>query len=106
MINVFNVNPINKGDILASCSVEITPWKIKIHKIVVFQKGSNRWISLPREKYESNGETKYTDLLEFTDNGARQRFRDQIMFAIDDYIMKNGDLSPEDVIKEDEPFPF
>lgn len=66
----------------------------------------NRWISLPREKYESAGETKYTDLLEFTDNGAKQRFRDQIMAAIDDYIMKNGDLSPEDVIKEDDMYPF
>jgi len=106
MIEVSNVFPINKGDLLASCSVEIKPWKLKIHKVVVFQKGINRWVSLPREKYEANGETKYNDLMEFTDSGATKRFRDQIMQAIDEYIEKNGDMVPEDVIKEDEPFPF
>jgi len=106
MIEVFNIYPIHKGDLLASCSVEIKPWKLKIHKVTVFQKGLNRWISLPREKYESNGETKYNDLLEFTDAGATKRFRDQVMQAVDAYIQKNGDLAPEDVVKENEDFPF
>lgn len=106
MIEIFNINPIYKGDLLASCSVEIKPWKLKIHGIVVFQKGSQRWISLPREKYEVNGETKYKDLMEFTDQGAAKRFRDQIMEAVDAYVAKNGDLMPEDVIKENDPFPF
>ncbi len=106
MIEIFNIQPIHKGDLLASCSVEIRPWKLKIHKVTVFQKGVQRWISLPRDKYESNGETKYTDLLEFTDNGAKGRFRDQILEAVDAYMNKNGDLVPEDVIKETDPFPF
>jgi hypothetical protein len=106
MIEIFNINPIHKGDLLASCSVEIKPWKLKIHKITVFQKGVNRWISLPREKYESNGETKYNDVLEFTDSGASARFRAQIMDAVDKYIADHGDLTPEDVIKDDEPLPF
>lgn len=106
MIEVFNVYPIHKGDLLASCSVEIKPWKLKIHKVTVFQKGLNRWVCLPREKYEAAGETKYNDLMEFTDAGAVKRFRDQIMAAVDAYIEKNGDLVPENVIKEDEPFPF
>lgn len=105
MIDVFNIYEINKGDMLASCSVHIRPWKMKIHKIVIWQKGENRWISLPKEKYEKNGETKYTDLLEFDDSGASKRFRDQIMQAVDEYIERKGDLSPEDVIKDEE-LPF
>lgn len=107
MIEIINVNPINKGDMLASVSVHIKPWKFKIHKIAVFQKGQNRWVSLPREKYETReGETKYNDLMEFDDPAVSKRFRDQIMQAVDAYIMRNGDLVPEDVVKENEPFPF
>jgi len=104
MIEVISVNPINKGDMLASVSVAIKPWKLKIHEITVMQKGVNRWVNLPQRKYEANGETKYAKQLEFDDAGVEKRFRDQIMAAVDEYIMRNGDLVPEDVVKEEEPF--
>lgn len=107
MIEVSNINPINKGDILATVSVHIRPWKLKIHEVCIFQKGLNKWISLPSRKYENKeGETKYFKLLEFDDSGAEKRFRDQIVHAVDEYIEIHGDLVPEDVIKESEPFPF
>lgn len=106
MIEIISVNPINKGDILATVSVAIKPWKLKIHEVMVIQKGANRWVNLPSRKYESNGETKYAKQLEFDDAAVEKRFRDQIMAAVDEYIMRNGDLVPEDVVKEDEPFPF
>ncbi len=105
MIEISNIHPIHKGDVLASVTAYIKPWKMKIHKITVFQKGVNRWVNLPQEKYDSNGETKYTKLIEFDDTSVEKRFRDQIMHGIDEYIAKNGDLTPEDVIK-DEPVPF
>jgi hypothetical protein len=107
MIEVSNINPINKGDVLASVSVHIKPWKLKLHEVLVFQKGLNRWVSLPTRKYEDKeGVTKYQKLMEFDDTGAEKRFRDQIMQAVDAYIQRNGDLLPEDVVKEDEPLPF
>jgi DNA-binding cell septation regulator SpoVG len=106
MIDIISVNPINKGDTLASVSVAIRPWKLKIHEILVFQKGVNRWVSLPSRKYEKDGEIKYAKLIEFDDSSVEKRFRDQIMQAVDAYVEKNGDLLPEDVVKEDEPFPF
>lgn len=108
MISIQNINPINKGNVLASCTVEIRPWKLKIHKVLVFQKGTQRWVTFPSEKFENTaGEIKYNELLEFTDNGARVRFRDQIMEAVDAYMALHGDeMIPEDVIKIDEPFPF
>jgi hypothetical protein len=106
MIEVISVNPINKGDILASVSVHIKPWKLKIHEIMVFQKGVNRWVNLPQRKYETNGEAKYSKLMEWDDGGVDKRFRDQIMKAVDEYIMRNGDLVPEDVVKENDPYAF
>ena len=105
MIDITNINVLNKGNILATCTVHIRPWKLKINEVIVFQKGQNRWISLPSRKFDKDGETKYFPLMEFDDNGADKRFRDQIMTAIDAYISKNGDLTPEDTIKND-PFPF
>lgn len=106
MIEVISVNPINKGDMVASVSVHIKPWKQKIHEIMVWQKGINRWISLPTRKYETQGETKYAKLIEFDDAAADKRFRDQILQAVEAYIERNGDLVPEDVIKDDQEFPF
>lgn len=106
MIEITSVNPINKGDLLATVSVHIKPWKLRIHEIAVFQKGVNRYISLPTRKWENQGETKYVKLLEFDDNAVEKRFRDQIMQAVDDYIERNGDLVAEDVIKDDLDFPF
>ena len=106
MIEVISVNPINKGDILATVSVAIRPWKLKIHEVMVIQKGANRWVNLPQRRYEVNGETKYAKLLEFDDAAVEKRFRDQVMASVDEYIMRNGDLVPEDVVKEEEPFPF
>jgi len=106
MIEISNVNPINKGDVLASVSVHIRPWKLKIHEVVVFQKGQNRWVSLPSRKYEVHGETKYAKQMEFDDSSAEKRFRDQIMEAVDQYMEANNGLNAENVIKEDEPFPF
>lgn len=105
MIEITSVNPINKGDILATISVYIKPWKLKIHEVMVVQKGANRWVNLPSRKYESNGETKYAKLLEFDDNATEKRFRDQVVLAVDEYINRHGDLVPEDVIKDQE-MPF
>lgn len=106
MLEIISVNPINKGDMLASVSVHIKPWKMKIHEVMVMQKGLTKWVNLPSRKYEANGETKYAKLLEFDDAGVEKRFRDQILSAVDEYIMRNGDLVPEDVVKPDEAFPF
>lgn len=44
--------------------------------------------------------------MEFDDAATEKRFRDQIMKAVDEYTERNGDLVPEDVIRENQSFPF
>lgn len=67
----------------------------------------NRWVSLPRERYDDkDGVTQYKNILEFDDSQVEKRFRDQIMEAVDQYIEKNDGLNTENVIRRDEPFPF
>ena len=106
MIEIFNVRPINKGNIGASCSIYVKPWDLEINDLTVFQQGVNKWVSFPRKKYETNtGETKYSDYLAFRDPQKMTRLRKLVLDAVDDYILKNGDLVPESPIKEG-PNPF
>ncbi len=107
MIEIFNVNVINKGDMQATCSVKFKPWKFTLHQIPIFQKGVNRWVGLPTKKYETVlGEIKYQDIMEWDDESTKKRFRDQIILAVDDYIEKNNGLHGEPLVSENNDFPF
>lgn len=107
MLEVQNINSVNKGSLLATCDVHIIPWKMTLHEVKIFQKGSNRWLGMPAREYTSDlGEKKYTDLVTFDNEGVKNRFRSQIMGAVDKYLESNPDLKPEDVIKENDELPF
>ena len=107
MLEVQNINAIHKGSLLATCDVHIIPWKMTLHEIKIFEKGANRWIGMPAKEFVNDlGEKKYTDLITFDNDGIKNRFRNQIMGAVDKYLASNLDMKPEDVVKEcDEP-PF
>lgn len=107
MIEILNVHPIKKGTLLASCDVRIVPWKFTFHRVTIFEKGAQRWMSLPSEKYTNDaGEVKYKPLGSFDSPEILERFRGQIMKEIDKYLEKNPDLKPEDVVKETDELPF
>ena len=107
MIEVFNINPVNKGSLLATCDVYIGPWDQELREIKIFEKGQNRWLGMPaREFVNSMGEKKYVELIDFRREATKNRFRAQIMGAVDKYLAENPDLTPDDVIKEDAECPF
>lgn len=107
MIEVKNINPINKGTIVATCDVHIIPWKMTLCEVKIFEKGANRWITLPSREYiNPAGEKKYIELITFDNDAIRTRFRAQILQAIDIYMKANPDLTPEDVIKQTDDLPF
>ena len=107
MLEVQNINPIQKGTLLATCDVHIIPWKMTLHEIKVFEKGTNRWLGMPSKEFTSDtGEKKYTDLVTFDNEGVKNRFRSQIMGAIDKFLAENPEMKPEDIIKPDDEIPF
>lgn len=107
MIEVQNINAINKGSLLAICDVHIKPWKLTLHEVKVFEKGANRWIGMPAKEFVNDlGEKKYTDLVTFDNESVKTRFRSQIMGAIDKFLEGNPDMKPEDVIKDTTEIPF
>ena len=107
MIVVENINPVNQGSLLATCDVHIVPWHMRLNEIKIFEKGTNRWIGMPSREFINNlGEKKYIELVTFDNEGVKNRFRSQIMGAIDKYLASNPDMKPEDVIKMDDSLPF
>lgn len=107
MINIQNINPVNKGSLLATCDVHIAPWHMTLHEVKIFEKGPNRWIGMPSKDFTNeHGEKKYTDLITFDNDGVKTRFRSEIMGAVDKYLESNPDLKPENVIKANDDFPF
>lgn len=107
MIEVQNINPVQKGSLLATCDVHIKPWKLTLNEVKIFEKGANRWLGMPSKEYTNDqGEKKYTELVTFDSDSIKNRFRSQIMEAVDKFLSTNPDLTPEDVIKEDSALPF
>lgn len=107
MLEIQNIQPINKGNLLAQCDVHIIPWKMTLREVKVFQKGENRWIGMPSRDFINNaGEKKYVDLVDWDNEGIKNRFRSQIMGAVDKFLAANPDMKQEDVVKEDDQVPF
>jgi hypothetical protein len=107
MIEVQNINAIHKGSLLATCDVHIIPWKMTLHEIKIFEKGTNRWIGLPAKEFTNDaGEKKFVELVSFDNDGVKNRFRNQIMGAIDKFLQENPEMKTEDVIKYDDALPF
>ena len=107
MIEVQNIRAINKNSLLASCDVHIIPWKMTLKEVKIFEKGANRWISLPsKEVINDMGAKNYIELISFDNEGVKNRFRSQVMGAIDKFLEGNPEMKPEEVVKEDDNFPF
>ncbi len=107
MIEVTNINAINKGTLLATCDVYIVPWDMELNEVKIFEKGANRWLGMPSREFVNNdGTKKYIELVNFRKEATKNRFRSQIMGAIDKYLASNPEMVPEDVIKDDEELPF
>lgn len=108
MLEILNINPINKGSLLATCSVHIKPWKLMLHDVKIFEKGANRWVAMPSKEFknENTGEIKYTELMVWDTDSVKNSFRNQVMAAVDKFMASNPELKLEDAIKATDELPF
>lgn len=80
---------------------------MELNEVKIFEKGANRWLGMPSREFTNDaGEKKYIELVRFRKEATKNRFRSQIMGAIDKYLATNPDMKPEDVIKEGDDLPF
>ncbi len=107
MIEVSNIQAVNKGSLLAKCDVYIVPWDLELCEVKVFEKGANKWLGMPSREFTNQmGEKKYIELINFRKETTKTRFRSQILEAVDKFLSANPDMKMPDLIKEDEPLPF
>lgn len=108
MLEVLNIEAVNKGSLLCKCDVRIIPWQMTLRGICVFEKGQNRWITLPSKEFDDNmtGAKKYVEMIPFDTDSVKQRFRNQIMGAIDKYLKENPEMKGKDVIQESDGLPW
>lgn len=106
IVQITNIEKVGKNNLLATCDVFIRPWKMTLHSVTVFEKGAQRWIGMPSRKWEKDGETKYQELITFSDEDVKKRFRSQVMEAIDKFLNANPNLDPVPLIKDEDDIPF
>lgn len=107
VIQISNVQAVQKNSLFATCDVYIRPLDLELCRVCIFQKGANRWLGMPSAKWEGkDGETKFEELVKFRSDATKKRFRDQVMQAIDKYLMQNPNLDPEPFVDEMSALPF
>jgi len=104
VIEILNYREVLKGSLLAMINIKVMKWGLILNKVGVFHKGNQKWISLPQEKFESNGETKYFPLVKFEEKAIEEQFKSSILNALDIFLKKNQKGNEEK--NEQMPLPF
>ena len=85
-IEIAEWKPHTKNTLRGFLSVTL-PSGMVIHNLTLHEKGDARWVGLPaREWTDNQGEKQYAKLIEFTTRAIADRFRDEILLALDRYL--------------------
>ena len=90
-MEIIRYYPIDGACKKAFITLKIPKWGgFIIDNISYFVKGDRRWINLPQEQYDDNGEKKYKFINKFDDPKVAKAFCDQVLKLIDEYLQKNN----------------
>lgn len=85
-MEVFNIVPCQQGSVIATCSVHIPQWHLKIHKVKVLRKSDgSTFIGMPSYRQEINGEFKFFDTVEL-EGDVKNRFRDRVSAEVKTFL--------------------
>lgn len=95
MIEVIKYKPVNKNALVGILDIKIPKWgNFIIRDISYFQKGNQRWVSMPARAYEKDGEKKYYVYNLFEDINVMKKFQENIIEALGIYFRKNPEQAP------------
>jgi hypothetical protein len=91
MIEITKYTSMGKGLILGKFDIVVPKWGgFYIREILLMQKGSARWISLPSKSYESEGEKKFYSYNGFKEDKMLRSFQEQVMKSLDEYFKRSA----------------
>ena len=85
-----NWKELRRNTLQGFFSVEL-PSGLIIHNLTLHQKNDARWCGMPARSYELNGETKWSPIIEFTDDDTRRQFQERVLCAVD-RLLDGGQL--------------
>jgi hypothetical protein len=85
-----NWKPRKNGSLRGFFDVRL-PSDLVIHGCMLHEKGDRRWIALPAQEYESQGERKFAPIVTFADRAADDRFRERTLNALDQHFAEATD---------------
>ena len=81
-----------KNTLRGFLSLEL-PSGLTIHGCTLHEKGDSRWVGFPGQKYtKDDGSTSYATILEITESGARRRFQEAALAAIDQFSRRRATM--------------
>lgn len=84
MLEIIDYKPINKGALASQFTVKIKSMgDMLLRKCKLFEKDGSRWVSLPAEPYEKDGQKKYYSLVSFADVKDYDKFCAKILETLD-----------------------
>jgi hypothetical protein len=85
-ITISDWKPHSKNTLVGFFSATF-PSGMVLHNLMLHQKGEARWIGVPaREWLNQEGQKQFTPLVEFRDRYSADRFRDQVLDALDKHL--------------------
>lgn len=85
-ITISDWKPLSKNTLRGFFSATL-PSGMVLHNLMLHQKGAIRWVGFPAREWTNNqGEKQYAKLIEFTDRGTADRFRDSVLDALDRHL--------------------
>ena len=64
----------------------VLPSGLVIHDCRLHEKGNRRWVGMPTKMFESQGEKKFTPVVDFIDRDSEDHFRTHTLDAIDKHL--------------------
>lgn len=93
MLKIIDYKEINKGALVAQFTVQIDFKNMLLRKCKLFKKENDRWISLPAEPYEKDGQKKFYNLVAFERPEDYKDFCALILEKLDGFGMGNTQVS-------------
>ena len=95
-----------RNTLKAYVDIELLDLCLVIKGCAVHQKDGSAWIGFPERKYEEGGQTKWADILIFSNKEKREEFRVEAVNAIRRFVENENEKAstPDETIDDEIPF--
>ena len=95
MIECIRYKGFESGALLGFADIRVHKWGVDIQGVKLYQKDGKRWIQLPSNEYEKDGEKKYSPFMKFIDAPHWEQFTTKVKEAIEAFCATAAESGEE-----------